>query len=516
MRPPGLVRRRLTKRITARMALVGGLIALLLGAAFVLLVFAVNGQRDAGKLALRSQEAITAGTELEKTVVKLENGLRGYVASGNERQLQPWNAGLKVYPAQVRKLERLVSDVPSQQVQVHRIKGQIDDYVNLWATPLLGLARQRRAVAQSVSVTGTGRVRIDQLRASFARLFTQEQALAVKREHSAEKTSSRAIAVGWGGLVLLLLLAAAASYYLRRSVVRPVLTVAQASRRLAEGDMSARVPPVRDDEIGDLARAFNSMADSLEASSEALAERSRELERSKRELEQFASVTSHDLQAPLATISMYAQLLEQRHAQELNGGQQLVDGINAATVKARTLIRDLLEYSRAGRGELLSDPIEMRDVADEALEMLAGPIEQSGADVTVEELPVILGDVRKLRQVFLNLISNALKFAEDIPVVRISAEVQGNTAIFAVTDNGIGMDPAQAERIFQPFHRLHGEEDYPGTGIGLAVCERIIEQHGGRIWATSAPGQGSTFRFTLPVAGRRRPNVASLDGGAGA
>jgi signal transduction histidine kinase len=498
------------------MALVGGLIALLLGAAFVLLVFAVSGQRDAGRLALRSQEAITAGTNLEKTVISLENGLRGYVATGRERQLQPWNAGLKAYPAQVRKLEGLVSDVPSQQAQVRRIKGQIDDYVNLWATPLLGLARQRPAVAQSVIVTGTGRVRIDQLRSSFGRLFAQEQALAVKREHSAETNSSRAIAAGWAGLVLLIVLAAAASYYLRRSVVRPVLTVAEASRRLAEGDMSARVPPVRDDEIGDLARAFNSMADSLEASSDALAERSRELERSNRELEQFASVTSHDLQAPLATISMYAQLLEQRHSHELNGGQQLVEGINAATVKARTLIRDLLEYSRAGRGELLNEPVEMVGVAGEALEMLAGPIEQSGADVTVEELPVILGDVRKLRQVFLNLISNALKFAEDIPVVRVSAEVQGNTAIFAVTDNGIGMDPGQAERIFQPFHRLHSEEDYPGTGIGLAVCERIIEQHGGRIWAQSTPQQGSIFRFTLPVAGRRRSNVPSVDDGAGA
>jgi signal transduction histidine kinase len=498
------------------MALVGGLIALLLGAAFVLLVFAVSGQRNAGRLALRSQEAITAGTQLEKTVISLENGLRGYVASGNERQLQPWNAGLKVYPAQVRKLESLVSDVPSQQAQVRDIKEQIDDYVNLWATPLLGLARQRLNVAQSVIVTGTGRVRIDQLRDSFARLFSQEQALAVSREHSAESTSSRAIAAGWAGLILLLLLAAAATWYLRRSVVRPVLTVADAAGRLAEGDMTARVPVVRDDEIGDLARAFNTMADSLEASSEALAERSRELERSNRELEQFASVTSHDLQAPLATISMYAQLLEQRHAEDLNGGQQLVEGINAATVKARTLIRDLLEYSRAGRGELLHDPVDMKDLAGEALEMLAGPIEQSAGDVTVEDLPVILGDARKLRQVFLNLIGNALKFSEGPPRVRVSAEVQGTTAIFAVTDNGIGMDPGQAERIFQPFHRLHGEEEYPGTGIGLAVCERIIEQHGGRIWAQSAPGEGSTFRFTLPVAGRRRSSVSSFDGGVGA
>src|SRR3954468_9818658 len=514
MRSPGLVRRRLSKRITARMALVGGLIALLLGAAFVLLVLAVSGQRDAGRLALRSQEAITAGTNLEKTVISLENGLRGYVATGRERQLQPWNTGLKAYPGEVKQLERLVSDVPSQQAQVRLIKEQIDDYVNLWATPLLGLARQRLPVAQSVIVTGTGRVRIDQLRTSFARLFAQEQSLAVKREHSAERNSSRAIAAGWGGLALLIVLAAAASFYLRRWVVGPVLAVAAASRRLAEGDMTARVPPVRDDEIGDLARAFNSMADSLEASSEALAERSRELERSNRELEQFASVTSHDLQAPLATISMYAQLLEQRHAEHLNGGEQLVEGINAATVKARTLIRDLLEYSRAGRGEPLHEPVEMGGLASEALEMLAGPIAQCGADVTVEDLPVILGDARKLRQVFLNLVSNALKFAEDLPVVRVSAEVQGSTAIFAVTDNGIGMDPAQAERIFQPFHRLHTEDDYPGTGIGLAVCERIVEQHGGRIWAQSTQGQGSIFRFTLPVAGRRRSSVPSFDGGA--
>jgi signal transduction histidine kinase len=497
------------------MAVVGGLIALLLGAAFVLLVFAVSGQRDAGRLALRSQEAITAGTDLEKTVISLENGLRGYVATGRERALDPWTAGVKAYPGQVRKLESLVSDVPSQQAQVRAIEQQIDDYVHLWATPLLGLARQRLAVAQSVIVNGTGRVRIDQLRGSFGKLFTQEQALARTREQRAEKNSSRAIAAGWSGLGLLIILAIGAAYYLRRSVVRPVLTVAEASRRLAEGDMTVRVPPVRDDELGDLARAFNSMADSLETSQEALGERSRELERSNRELEQFASVTSHDLQAPLATISMYAQLLEQRHSQHLNSGQQLVEGINAATVKARTLIRDLLEYSRAGRGELLNVPVEMNDVAGEALEMLAGPIEQSGADVNVEDLPVILGDARKLRQVFLNLIGNAVKFADGAPAVRVSAEIQGSTAIFAVIDNGIGMDPAQAERIFQPFHRLHAEEDYPGTGIGLAVCERIVEQHGGRIWAQSVPGRGSTFRFTLPVAGRRRSTVVgALDGGA--
>lgn len=508
------VRRRLWKRITARMAFVGGVMALLLGAAFVLLVIAVFGQRDAGRLALRSQEAITAGTELEKSVLSLDNGVRGYVASGRSKSLEPWQAALKAYPVQVKKLAALVSDEPAQQADVRLIAEQIDDYVNLWAKPLVNLSRDRVEVARSVIVNGAGRERIDQIRKSFQTLFAQERAVARQREQRAERGSERGIAAGWGGLILVAILAVAFALYLRRSVVSPVLTVAEAARRLASGDMSARVPPVRDDELGDLARAFNTMADSLEASQEELAERGRELERSNRELEQFASVTSHDLQAPLATISMYAQLLDQRHSQELNGGRQLVDGINAATVKARSLIRDMLEYSRAGRGELLNEPVNVRQLVAEVLEMLAGPVEQSGAAVTVEDLPVILGDARKLRQVFLNLISNALKFAEDIPVVQISAELKGNTAVFAIRDNGIGMDPGQAERIFQPFHRLHSEEQYPGSGIGLAVCERIVEQHGGRIWAQSTPGEGSVFRFTLPVAGRKRSLMSAFDGGA--
>jgi signal transduction histidine kinase len=510
------VTRRLSSRLTARTAFAGGLIALLLGAAFALLVFAVSKQRDAGRLALRSQEAVTAGTELEKTVLNLETGLRSYISSGRRSSLDLWHAGLEAYPAQVRRLESLVSDAPGQQAQVRGIKEQVDDYVDLWGNPLLAIARQRLKVAQTVIVTGTGRHRIDNIRRSFRSLFLQERAVARNRERAAERRSERAIAAGFGGLGLLVILAIGAALYFRRAIVKPVLVVADASRKLAAGDMSARAPIVRDDELGDLAGAFNSMADSLEASQEELAERSRELERSNRELEQFASVTSHDLQAPLATISMYAQLLDQRHSQELNGGRQLVDGITAATVKARALIRDLLEYSRAGRGEILHVPVETAEVVQEALEMLAGPIQQAHADVTVAELPAILGDARKLRQVFLNLISNAIKFAEDIPVVRVSAEVQGATAIFAIADNGIGMDPAKADRIFQPFQRLHGEEAYPGSGIGLAVCERIVEQHGGRIWVQSAPGEGSTFRFTLPVEGRRRSSVSSLDGGAAA
>src|SRR4051794_32762068 len=496
--------------ITARVMIVSGAITVVLGAAFVLLIVAVSGQRDAGKLALRSQEAITAGSELQKSVISLENGLRGFVASGRDKSLDPWRQALGQYPGQARRLASLVSDEPAQQAQVRAISSDIDDYVNLWGKPLLALARDRLDAARSVIVTGTGRNRIDAIRASFERLFEQERAVAASREHRAEGRSALAIGGGFGGLAVLVILGVGFALFLRRYVVRPVITVAGASRSLAEGDMSVRVPPSSTDEIGDLARAFNAMADSIERGRREVAAHARELERSNEELDRFAAVTSHDLQAPLATISMYVQLLEARHGKELGSAAQLVDGISSATGHARELIRGLLEYSRAGRGEMRRENVSVDRVMNEVLDVLAGPIEESGATVEVGEMPTVKADHRNLCQVFQNLISNAVKFTDqDDPHVKVSASKVDGAWWFAVSDNGIGMEPGKAEEIFEPFHRLHGEGEYPGTGIGLAVCDRIVEQHGGRIWAESEPGKGSTFRFTLPSEGA--PQRASHD-----
>jgi signal transduction histidine kinase len=496
---PGLVHEKLFRGITARVLLASAVFAAVLAAAFALLIFAVGGQRDAGHLALRSQQGITAGSELQKSVISLDNGLRGYVASGRDRSLEPWNAALRQYPRQVRRLAALVSDEPGQRAEVARISGEIDDYVNLWGQPLLGLARDRLPAARSVLVNGTGRARIETIRRSFARLFTQERQVAASREHGAERRSDLAVAAGIGGLLLVLLLVGGAVLLLRRHVVQPVLTVAGASRSLADGDMSARVPTTGSDEIGQLARAFNTMADSLERSRGEVAARTRELERSNEELDRFASVTSHDLQAPLTTISMYAQLLEKRHGENLGDGQELVDGICAATGQARDLVRGVLDYARAGRGELRCEPVDTEQLVHEVLDLLAGPIQDAGATVTVGELPVLPADERNLRQVFQNLIGNAIKFVDGAPEVSVTAQRTEAGWRFAVRDNGIGMDPAQAERIFQPFERLNAADRYPGTGIGLAVCMRIVEQHGGRIWVETRRGRGSTFNFALPA-----------------
>jgi len=258
----------------------------------------------------------------------------------------------------------------------------------------------------------------------------------------------------------------------------------------------------RHDELGDLARGFNAMADSLEQNRAELERSNAELLRSNAELDQFASVTSHDLQAPLTTISMYTELIERRHAGDLNGGMALVDGIRTATQEARTLIRDLLEYSRAGRRPLALEAVPAGELVGRALEALAGPIAEAHARVTVESLPVVTVDRASLTRVFQNLVGNAVKFAApDRPSeVAIGADHEDVMWRFWVRDNGIGMDPADAQRIFAPFKRLHGEEAYPGTGIGLAICDRVVTQHGGRIWVTSRPGEGSEFSFTIPAA----------------
>jgi signal transduction histidine kinase len=476
-----------------RVALLSVAAALLLGTALVVLIVAVTGQRDAARTAFRSQEALTTGGQLETALITIENGVRGFVASGRQRFLEPATEALEDYPRLLRELTGLVSDDVGQQTRVLALETAIEDYVTLWARPLIALAEDRPPAARSVVVTNGGRERLDEIDTAFDGLFVRERALVRSREERAEERSALAIGFGIGGLALVLAVTAGIALYLRRAVVRPVITVAQATGRLASGELSARVPARREDEIGDLARGFNAMADSLQRSRDELTRSNAELTRSNAELEQFASVTSHDLQAPLTTISMYAELLDRRHAAERNGGTVLIDGIRDATHQARALIRDLLEYSRAGRGELELERVPAREVVDTVLESLAGAIEQAGARVQVDALPVVLADRSNLCRVFQNLVGNAVKFTD-------GAERVADAWRFSVRDNGIGMQPRDAQRIFEPFQRLHGEDAYPGTGIGLAVCERIVGQHGGRLSVISSPGEGSTFSFTLPAA----------------
>ncbi len=243
---------------------------------------------------------------------------------------------------------------------------------------------------------------------------------------------------------------------------------------------------------------------------EELAARSEELERSNRELEQFAYVASHDLQEPLRMVASYTQLLARRYRGRLDEDAEefigyAVDGVT----RMQALINDLLAYSRVGTRGGAFEPVEVGAVMERVLASLGPAMEDAGATVTRDPLPTVRGDAGQLGQLLQNLVGNAVKFrGEAPPRVHVSAERAGDEWAFAVADNGIGIDPEYAERIFVIFQRLHTRGEYPGTGIGLAICKKIVERHGGRIWFEPAPRRGD--RLPLHPSGPgERPRMSS-------
>jgi len=264
--------------------------------------------------------------------------------------------------------------------------------------------------------------------------------------------------------------------------------------------------------------ALNMMEDAneakkaAEAAKEELDLQAKKLVRSNKELEQFAYVASHDLQEPLRTVGSFVQLLAQRYQGKLDGQadefiQFAVDGVS----RMRQLINDLLVFSRVETKGGQFVPTDCELVLGEVLSNLKASIEASEARITHDPMPMIKADKVQLSQVFQNLIGNAIKFkGKNAPVIHIGVNEQNDDWLFSVKDNGIGFDPEFSEKVFIIFQRLHTREEYPGTGIGLSLCKKIIERHGGKIWVDSAPEKGSTFNFTIPDKMRKQDEYSSI------
>ena len=318
------------------------------------------------------------------------------------------------------------------------------------------------------------------------------------------------------------------SLLVARSITRPIVELTEIAKKISEGDLARRASVSSADEIGLLGRSFNRMAQSLVEANvgleekvkdrtaaleaevgermraeQALAQKAEELTRSNVELERFASAASHDLQEPLRMIASYTQLLAKRYHGRLDADADEFIGyaVEGAT-RMQRLVNDLLAYARVGTRGKPFEPTDCSAVLARVTSDLRMTIEEVGAAVTSDPLPTVAADPSQLGLVFQNLVGNAIKFrGEAPPRVQVSAQRNGGEWLFSVRDNGIGIDPQYFDRLFQIFQRLHGRGEYPGTGIGLAICKKVVERHGGRIWIESAPGKGSTFLFTIPAKG---------------
>ncbi len=324
---------------------------------------------------------------------------------------------------------------------------------------------------------------------------------------------SLAVAAG-----LLLIAASGASGLLARTITNPIRRIEAGARRVEAGERDVVLAESSSDELGRLARAFNRMTTALENRESELrahavtleqrvAEKTRELDlraselaRSNIELERFAYIASHDLQEPLRMVASYTQLLGRRYKGRLDAdADEFIHFAVDGAARMQALINDLLVYSRVSTQGSAFALIDCNLVVERALANLSAARIESGAIIRKSELPKIEADGFQLVQLFQNLVGNAIKFrGERVPKIEIAARLDGGEWLFSIADNGIGIDAQYIEQLFAVFKRLHTRAEYPGTGIGLAICKKVVERHGGRIWVESELYRGSTFFFTLP------------------
>jgi len=320
----------------------------------------------------------------------------------------------------------------------------------------------------------------------------------------------------WRAGLLTLAIAAAGSVSLvlmmKRTIISPLDTLLEGTRKIQAGELSFRVGIHTTDEIGELAASFNSMAEALQRHTQNLSqlveEKTHDIEKVNRELKDFVYIVSHDLKEPLRGIESFSQFLLEDCQDRLEGeAKEYLSGIREGAMRMKRLIEDLLLLSRVTRIKNPYRVASLEHMVRDAVESLRYAIEEKNAQVIVQpEMLWVLCDEIKMTEVFKNLLSNAIKFAREMPPrVEFGCVVEGDSCKVFVKDNGIGIEEKHLEKIFEVFQRLHRREEYEGTGLGLHLVKKIVEEHGGRVWAESTPGVGSTFWFTLPNCRRDHP-----------
>jgi signal transduction histidine kinase len=428
-------------------------------------------------------------------------------------------------PADLAQYRKLIADQARTSADMRRLLGKVSgaEQARADVTALDNAAAAWRArYAEPVAVAvrqGSKQATPPYSEQPFAQIratnATLQRDIAASYHRLATKLRARTVAVYWSlGLAALATVVSAIglAWLLRWAVLRPLSSLATNVRAVAQGDLVHPLDIRGAPEFVDLATIVDAMRHRImeewRFTSEArgqLDDQATELRRSNAELEQFAYVASHDLQEPLRKVASFCQMLERKYSDQLDDrGRQYIDFAVDGAKRMQVLINDLLSFSRVGRLERPETSVSMRSALERAMFSLSQLREDTGAEVTSDELPELRGDQTQFTQLMQNLIGNSIKFhGDDPPRVHIGARRDGDMWEFSCSDNGIGIEAKYADRIFLIFQRLHPQDVYTGTGIGLAMCKKIVEHHGGRIWLeTSAPDEdhpGTTIRWTLPA-----------------
>jgi signal transduction histidine kinase len=491
---------------------VGQWLAFSIGALLILavigigLAFAANARvSDRRALGNRIAPAQVDALDLENALINEETGVRGFIITRQTSFLQPYREGIVAEARDYRQLLTLLRGSAADLApDAKSVRSRAEAWQGMYVTPVL------LGMHLSTALESRGKVMFNAVRSSLARLTSS---LAARRDqaraqvNSAEGVLTTSLIVA-GVMIIIGLLGA--GILLRRIVTAPLSRLGKEARRVAGGDFETPLAAVTGArEIVDVRAEVETMREliveelaAVKAGEAQLREQAVELQRSNSDLEQFAYVASHDLQEPLRKVTSFCQALQQRYQGQLDerADQYIHYAVDGAK-RMQILINDLLAFSRAGRSGRSHRLVEASRLVEDARSSLSEAISEVGATVTVSELPTVSGDRALLVSVFQNLIANALKFhSSEAPVIRIEAHEADGDWEFSCADNGIGVDPEYAEKIFLIFQRLHAKESYPGTGIGLAMCRKIIEYHGGSIWLDQSYAGGACIRFTLPIA----------------
>jgi signal transduction histidine kinase len=441
-----------------------------------------------------------------------ETGMRGYALSGRPEFLEPYATGSRDAAAARTALLRIAAtgDVPHLDADLTTAGLRSSSWHLVYADPVVLTVRKEGPRSANLPPADQGKVLFDPVRAAFKQMnahLATTRADARASLHDAARAATLAVLLT-GALLLAAALVAGAT--LRRVVADPLARLARDARRVARGEFDHAVDVQGPRDIVGLSTDVESMRRRILAELEAvsvartrLEEQALDLQRSNAELEQFAYVASHDLQEPLRKVASFTGMLQHRYQGQLDDrADQYIEFAVDGAKRMQVLINDLLSFSRVGRVGAEHVGVEMDAVAADAIDNLGAAIEEAGATVEVDgPLPRVLGDRSLLTALLQNLVGNAVKFrGEQPPHVRVSVRRDGDVFRFAVDDNGIGIAPRYADRIFVIFQRLHPKEEYSGTGIGLAMCRKIVEFHGGEIWLEPEGADGgASFGFTLPA-----------------